>query len=164
MTYKGSISKNRDINLIEYRSLKTLDVDLFKYDPENAPWSLIETCDDVDVMIDHFEMIFLNVLNTHAPIKRRRVKHPRIPEWITEEIKAAMREIDRYARIDDKANWRKKRNFVTRLLEKSKWAYFKNLIDINKKNRNGHWPNLEKFFLKRNSNPIILITGILLQI
>ena len=81
MTYKGSISKNRDINLIEYRSLKTLDVDLFKYDLENAPWSLIETCDDVDVMIDHFEMIFLNVLNTHATIKRRRVKHPRIPEW-----------------------------------------------------------------------------------
>ena len=44
--------------IIEYRPLKTLDVERYINDLNDAAWSLIDTCNNVDMMVDYFEMLF----------------------------------------------------------------------------------------------------------
>ena len=43
------------------------------------PWSVIEQFDDVDDDLDTWEKLFMDVVNTHAPLRERRVKRPRQP-------------------------------------------------------------------------------------
>ena len=62
------------------------------------------------MMVDYFKMLFLDVLDSHSPVKRKRVKYSTVPDWITEEIRFAMKERDLYAQRGDHPNWRKKRN------------------------------------------------------
>ena len=34
--------------------------------------------------------VFLSVVNKHAPLRRKRVKHPKLPPWLTKNIIQAM--------------------------------------------------------------------------
>ena len=75
--------------IIEYRPLKTLDVERYINDLNDAAWSLIDTCNNVDMMVDYFEMLFWDVLDSHT-VKRKRVKYSTVPDWLTEEIRFAI--------------------------------------------------------------------------
>ena len=57
MTYKKHGMKLGH-KIIEYRPLKTLDVERYINDLNDAAWSLIDTCNNVDMMVDYFEMLF----------------------------------------------------------------------------------------------------------
>ena len=67
---------------------------------------------------------------------------------VTEEIGIGTKERNIYGQRGDHPNWRKKRNFITRLVEKTKRSYFKNLINMNKSNINGLWTIIKEMIRK----------------
>jgi hypothetical protein len=79
--------------LIETRNYKDFDAEIFLYDLSNQPWNNIKQRDDPNEMLSTWNTLFLNTLNTHAPIKRKRVRNTEAP-WINPEIKRLMFERD----------------------------------------------------------------------
>ena len=68
---------------IKYRSYKHFDIG-------SVPWSIIEMFDDVDDALHAWEMLFMDVVKVHVPLRERRVKRLRQPGWLTDDITAAM--------------------------------------------------------------------------
>jgi hypothetical protein len=58
---------------------------------------------DPNDALNFWYKLFLSVLDTHAPIKRKRVKHLKLPQWLTHDIKQAMARRDQL---------KKSKNFV----------------------------------------------------
>ena len=69
---------------IEYRSMKNLD--------ENEVLNFFE---DVDDLWDHWAKLYCQVLDKHAPVKKKRIRGDQLP-WITPELQ---REISRRNRF-----------------------------------------------------------------
>jgi hypothetical protein len=55
--------------LIETRNYKDFDAEIFLYDSSNQPWNNIKQLDDPNEMLSTWNTLFLNTLNTHAPIR-----------------------------------------------------------------------------------------------
>ena len=74
---------------IESRNMKNFDADLFIYDLKKVPWDLLNISDDPNDMVYTWENLFLEVLDIHAPLRKRRVKNKSSP-WLTPSIKKLM--------------------------------------------------------------------------
>jgi hypothetical protein len=86
-------SKNAHTH-ISYRSFKHFDQNSFLYALSNAPFNEVFNYTDANQALEKWYNVFLSVLDSHAPIKNRRVKHPKLPKWLTPEIMQAMAERD----------------------------------------------------------------------
>ena len=75
---------------------------------------------------------FLTVVEKHAPVRKRRVKHPTLPQWLSSEIIKAMKLRDRLKRDKKFEDYKKQRNIVTSLVRAAKKAYFAKMINDNK--------------------------------
>ena len=79
---------------MKVRSYKNYDSQCFISDLERVPWNEIFLVDDASDMVDRFSKRFLEVLDSHAPVKSVKVKHRHCP-FVNEEIKVLMRDRDR---------------------------------------------------------------------
>ena len=66
------------------------------------------------------------------PIRRRRIKDPTLPQWLSSEIIKAIKLRDRLKRDKKFEDYKKQRNKVTSLVRAAKKAYFAKLINDNK--------------------------------
>ena len=71
--------------VIEYRSMRHYDNDQFLDDLSNVPWGTEYIYDDVDDLWRHWASLYTEVLDKHAPIKKKRVRGDQFP-WITPDI------------------------------------------------------------------------------
>ena len=55
-----------------------------------APWQVMDTLDDMDSKWDYWKKLFDEVVDSHVPLKRARVRRKILP-WITREIRVLMR-------------------------------------------------------------------------
>ena len=78
---------------VNIRSYKNYDRDKFVEDLKQVSWHETALVDDVSEMLDHFDTNFLNVLESHAPIKTVRIR-PRCCPFVDTEIKELMRSRD----------------------------------------------------------------------
>ena len=112
-----------------------------------------------------FQNIFLQVLNTHAPVKKN-VQRFNNNRYMTKQLHKAIVRRSRLKNISNKTrsaenwdNYKKQRNFCVDLLRKIKRSYFEqiNIKDIidNKK----FWKTIKPFFSNEglNSNKLMLI-------
>lgn len=74
---------------IENRNMKNYDANLFKHDLKNVNWDLLWISDDPNDMVYTWENLFLEVLDIHAPLRKRRVRNKPSP-WLTPEIRKLM--------------------------------------------------------------------------
>ena len=58
-----------------------------------APWSVVDTFDDVEDKLNAFHLVFNQILDLHAPIKNVKVRSPPNP-YVTDEIIFLMRTRD----------------------------------------------------------------------
>ena len=79
---------------VKVRSYKKYDSQCFISDLERVPWNELFLVDDASDMVDRFSKRFLEVLDSHAPVKSVKVKHRHCP-FVNEEIKVLMRDRDR---------------------------------------------------------------------
>ena len=71
---------------VNLRSYKNYDRDKSVEDLEQVSWHATALVDDASEMLDHFNTNFLNVLESHAPIKTVRIR-PRCCPFVHTEIK-----------------------------------------------------------------------------
>lgn len=74
---------------IESRNMKNYDPCLFIHDLKNVPWDLLYISDDPDDMVYTWENLFVEVLDIHAPLRKRRVRNKPSP-WLSPSIRKLM--------------------------------------------------------------------------
>ena len=86
------------------------------------------------------------MLDSHAPLKKRRVKREFIPEWFNSEIQAAIATRNHLHRktilTNDALNWRESRsarNGVVHLIRYAKRSFYRNSINNNLENPKNLW-------------------------
>ena len=77
----------------------------------------------------------MNNLDKHAPIKTRRVKSKRLPDWFTSDILNARRTRDYYKRAKNWSQYKSYRNKTRDLIRKAKRRHFSESIKFNKDSR-----------------------------
>ncbi|PFX30129.1 hypothetical protein AWC38_SpisGene5115 [Stylophora pistillata] len=114
---------------IEYRSMRQIDIDKFLNDLKTVRWSSAYIYDNVDDLWHHWAQLYTEVLDKHAPIKKKRVRGDQLP-WITpfiqREISRRTRLFKKHAKSPTTTSWeefKKQRNKVTSLKRKGFKAF-----------------------------------------
>jgi len=64
-------------------------------DLSKAPWDTAFLFEDTDDIVDSWYKSFTDILDSHIPVKEKRVKKSAQPVWFTTEINDAMRRRDK---------------------------------------------------------------------
>ena len=89
----GALKQKINLNkpkIINFRSFKNFDSELFKRHLDMAPWHIIQLFDEVDDQVHAWNLIMNDVLNDLAPVKKMRVRDKDVP-YMTPEWKSAIR-------------------------------------------------------------------------
>ena len=111
-----------------------------------------------------FESIFINALNTHAPVTTKKVRannHQFITKVLRKAIMTKSRFKNAYLKTRNGKNWqnnKKQRNFCTNLLKKTKSEYFRNLNIKELNDSKKFWKKIKPLFSDKSleSNNTIL--------
>ena len=76
--------------------------------------------------------IFMPIIYKHAPLRKKRVKHPKLPPWLTKDVIGAMAIRDRLKKEKKFDDFKKQRNRVKSLVRSAKKAYFDKLVETDK--------------------------------
>ena len=76
---------------MSFRAFKHFNKTAFCGDLHWAPFTQVLNCTDPDKACYD---VSLTAVNTHAPLKRKRVKHLKLPPRLNKDIKEAMAERD----------------------------------------------------------------------
>ena len=72
------------------------------------------------------------IINVHAPLRKKRVKHPKLPPWLTRDVITAMAVRDRLKKEKRFEDFKKQRNKGKSLVRSAKKSYFDKLIESDK--------------------------------
>ncbi len=116
---------------IVYRSYKHFNVDAYKQHLSETPFHVAEVFDSIDDSYWFCQTLLQEVINEHAPTKRKIVKHNQAP-YMNCELRKSMNVRDmlrrKFERQRCNENWdryRRQRNLVVKLRKKSKQEYLK---------------------------------------
>ena len=121
----------REPRKIMYRSFKKFDEAAFKKDVECIPFHIAHVFDDINEVAWCHEKLFLDVIDSHAPIKRKTLKKDSVPFMNSEWRKVIHRRNqlrNRFHKNKSQYNWneyRKMRNLATKLRRQSEINYFR---------------------------------------
>ncbi|CAB4024977.1 Hypothetical predicted protein [Paramuricea clavata] len=136
---RNSVTRIHKHSSIKYRSYKNFNQSAFLEDLTLVPWNVFESFDDPNDALDCWEKLFLEVVEKHPPLKKRRVKKPKQPEWLTEEMLKAMNTRDKFAQLNDDRNRKLWRNKANNLVRNGKTTYYRQLIENNIGNSKKLW-------------------------
>ena len=114
-----------------------------------APWYVMDSFDDMDGQWEYWKKLFGEIVDSHIPLKRARVKRKTLP-WITQEIRALMRAKSsfltkaRKSKTEDWDKFRKLRNQVTWSIRKAKQQHFERLSNQAAGNTRKVWRELNR--------------------
>ena len=143
--------------IIEYRNYKQFIQADFQYELKEKLMS------EEEIDYSNFERIFLEVLNKHAPIKKKTVRANDKPFMTKALRKAIMRRSalkNKYVNMkteETEKAFKKQKNYTNKLLWKEKKKYFSNL-DLNKITDNKKFWNTIKPFFSNGSSKSSKIT------
>ena len=108
--------------VVEYRSMKQFNVDLFLLDLSNVPWDSAFVFEDVDDIWTQWHKLFIEMIDhLHAPLKKKLIRGTKLAR-LTSEITGAISKRNRLHRkfVKNKSleNWeayRRQRKLVTSL-------------------------------------------------
>lgn len=130
---------------IESRNMKHFDPQLFIHDLKQAHWDLLEISDDPNDMVCTWESLFLEVLDIHAPLRKRRVKN-KPANWLTPTIRQLMHQRDHFkkqaVRNGSKATYetyKATRNKVNIAIKKAKVDYVTGEVDNDRGDSSRTW-------------------------
>ena len=145
--------------IVQYRDYKNFSEETFRLDLKQA----IET--EVVMTYSKFEEIFLDVLNKHAPQKKKVFRANHKPYMTKVLRKAIMRRSaleNKYYRDklpESRIAYRKQKNYTNRLMKKEENKYFSNLDLKNYTDNKKFWKTVKPLFSNygRGSQKITLI-------
>ena len=113
---------------MEYRSFKRFNDDKFLCELSLANFADIYKCSNANDAVYRWYNIFLPIVDKHAPIRRKRVKHQTLPGWISKDIIEAMKLRDQLKKDKQFNEYKKQRNVVSQLVKNAKKEHFENMI------------------------------------
>ena len=151
-TYHAKLPKQpkNGHSYIQFRSFKCFNETLFLNDIARSPFSQIYDTVDPDKALDLLHMMLIVVIDKHAPMRTKRVKHSDLPPWITTELIFTMNLRDSYKKNKDDASYKKTKNQVSNMVDKAKEAYFEKLIQ-DRKDTATLWRAINAFTKKSNN-------------
>ncbi len=144
-------------NMMKFRSYKDFNEEAFVEDLYNVPWNLLDTFDDPDDALDSWKVMFMEVVDQHAPVKERRVKKAKQPDWFSDDIKEAMYLRDKYTDSNDMENATFWRNKTTEMVNRAKCTYYRELINHNLQDSKKLWGIINDLAPKQNSPSLVSI-------
>ena len=105
----------------------------------SVPWSIIELFDDVGDALHAWKLLFMDVVNVHGPMRELRVKRPRRPRWLTDDITTAMTTKDSYKQRKYYINYKLCRNKVVQIIKEAKTVYYRKIIQENRHDTRALW-------------------------
>lgn len=127
-----------------YRSYKNFNEIMYYKDLLSAPFHVGEIFDSIDDSYWFCEQLWTGIMNEHAPLKRKTVRHAQVP-YMNGELRKAINYKNmlrrKFERNKSSVNWqhyRKHRNYVVRLRKISKSRYLKEKCTVSK-DKNLFW-------------------------
>ena len=80
--------------------------------------------DNPDDALSVWYDIIMPIIIVHAPLRKKRVKHPKLPLWLTRDVITAMAVRDRLKKEKRFEDFKKQRNKVKSLVRSAKKSYF----------------------------------------
>ena len=87
------------LRIIAYQSFKGFDENAFIQDLKNVPWHIVDNESNVNEAVLTWNKLFTEVADSHAPLKKRRVKSTTAP-WMNNKIAEAMHDLETGMYID----------------------------------------------------------------
>ena len=154
--------RSKKPKILETRSLRNYDKMKFINDLKEVNWevALSPFSESPNLMVDKFHEIFDGLLNTHASIRRKKVRNQPAP-WITPEIKRLMEERDRAKKNSIKNpkllnSYKSLRNKVTNSIRFFRRLHYQSLIKENKNNPKNMWKTINKVLDKGLNSTTIM--------
>jgi len=148
---------------IEYRSYKHYSKQEFLKDLRDIDWDQALNKEDIDSAVGCWNKLFTNVADSHAPIRKSRIKGVHSP-WMNARLSEAMHQRDFYHRkaLKSKAShhwsrYKKLSNYVNREIKRCKSEYYTTLITENKSNPSALWKTLNDITSRKERTPISCI-------
>ena len=118
---------------IKYRSYKTFSEENFFADLNNTSFDAVYNSSDPNTALQMWYVIFLSVLDKHAPMRQKRVKSVVLPPWLTKDIINAMELRDSLKRQKGRGSseYKRQRNYVTNMVRESKKCHVDQTIRNN---------------------------------
>jgi exonuclease III len=124
---------------ISYRDMKRFNHELFLQDMAQVPWHIVESYPEPDDALGIWYKLFNQVLDAHAPVRRKRVKRWHQPKWITPAIIEAIHIRDHMHKKGQTSMYKQQRNKVKRMVANAKRTHYKDIIEDNKGNYKKLW-------------------------
>ena len=142
--------QTRGHNTMTYRNLKNIDENAFKATLRNSPWDTAFIFDDIDDCLSAWESIFGQAVDSHAPLKQKRITNKTQPDWMTSQILDQLKHRDHLLKRarktrsgDDWTKYRRARNLVTSSIEKAKRTFFKSSIKNSRDDPKSMWKHIK---------------------
>ena len=116
---------------IQYRCFKHFDKDRFLFDVSLVNFSTVYNCTDPNEAVAAWYNLFSPIVDKHAPIRRKRVKHQTLPGWLNEKIMTAMKLRDKLKKEKKFDEFRKQRNTISKMVKTAKKEYFDKMVGEN---------------------------------
>jgi hypothetical protein len=113
---------------ITYRTFKKFKESEFLSELNNAPFCTIYNLNNPDGALSVWYAIFLNILNRHAPLRRKRVKYASLPPWLNQEIIQAMQKRNELRQQKRFTEYKRERNRVKYLVRLARKSFVDRLI------------------------------------
>jgi hypothetical protein len=139
-----------------YRSYKNFKEDLFLHDLQSVPFHIIDIFTDIDDSHWAFDMLVKDVIDSHAPLKKKIIKYPEAP-FMNSALRKAMyaKRQSRNCALKDPRNpikrerYRMLRNRFVALRKTSMQQYFKERCSNGPQSRK-LWDTMKPFFSNKN--------------
>jgi hypothetical protein len=117
--------------ILEFRCFRKINKESFEQDINNIDWSFLNDPREVNESVRKFENSILNILDKHAPLKRKAIKGTNVP-WFNSEILQMCKDRDAAKKEACKSktefDWKcytKLRNAINSKLRSAKREYFR---------------------------------------
>ena len=117
---------------IQYRSFKHFNQGDFLQDLNSAPFAAVFSVSDPSKALSAWYEAFLPVIEKHAQLRRKRVKHPTLPQWLSTDVIKAMKTRDKFKQEKKFEDYKKTKEQSRKPSPSGKRAYFEKLINHNK--------------------------------
>jgi hypothetical protein len=134
---------------IKYRSMTDFNQEVFLQDLKHVPWNLVEIFDDPNDALGVWMHLFFEVLDQHVPLKERRVKSAKLPEWWSTDIADAIKLRDSTNKLQDPEMFKTRRKDVTKKINQAKQDYFCALLDIGRTAVHLFWKHFKEVLPSR---------------
>eukprot|EP00795_Rhopilema_esculentum_P013172 gene13172-3970_t len=131
--------------------MKNFNEQKFREDLKEVAWHVLDTVDNPNDALSAWSSLFMNIVDCHAAMRSRRVRHPKQPDWMTPDIIQAINERDRLKAAGFHNEARILRNEVVGLIKEAKKVYYHTMIENQQKNSKALWSYLKDLTQKEKS-------------